>query len=109
MFEIKEPSSKLSKRENAERRRYYESVIKEVKRISDIKDKEKRMLEYLLPDDFRSISNSWTKAEYLDNHFDAVGVPKGYAERRKIIDNMVSSGAISKPDGQAFEEYIRTE
>ena len=108
-YAIGRSSDRLTPRENKERELHYDRVISEVKKIASIKDKEKRLLAYMLPKDFKSIQNSWAKAEYLDEHFDLMGKPSDYATRKKIITGMLDSRLISAPDALAYLEYIATE
>ena len=108
-YAIGRSSDRLTPKENKERELHYDRVISEVKKIASIKDKEKRLLAYMLPKDFKSIQNSWAKAEYLDEHFDLMGKPSDYATRKKLITGMRDSRLISASDALAYLEYIATE
>ena len=108
-FEVLRASGKVTPRENAERKLFYENVIKEVKRFASAKDKEEKILEYLLPKDFNNIQNSWAKAEFLDEHFDLMGKPSDIGTRQKLIEDMINARVISKPDGYVYFLYKKSE
>ena len=100
------PSDKVTPRENAQREVFYREVVKEVKRIASMKDKDERLKEYMLPKDIGRIQNSWAKAEFLDKHFDRMNIQPML--RRGMVEMYLHNKLISNPDFRAYFDYIKT-
>lgn len=95
-------SKKLSPEENLKREEFYRSIIERVKSIAASKNKEAALLGALLPEDFGRIQNSWDRGQYLKEHFKGVGDE----ESKKVINELIKSGAVRPKDYHAFR-YLR--